>query len=924
MHVPQSTYRLQLHPGFGFREAESVLGYLRDLGISDIYASPIFQTVPGSEHGYNIIRPDRLNPELGGEASFERLMEAVRANGLGWLQDIVPNHMAFASGNHRLMDLLEKGPRSAYSRHFDIDWDHPHPAWKGKVLAPFLGRRLQECIADSELRVGLDASGLHLAFYEIRFPLRPESVLRIVQQALQDLGREPPSGSQPGLSKAAGVCTRLENVLQSPADQAGDLEFIKKELRELQEEDSRFRQALEAVLERINASPGQLAAIASEQHYQLAYWRTATQEINYRRFFSINDLICLRLEEDRVFDDLHHFLFRLAESCGITGLRIDHLDGLLDPARYLARLRELFPETYLVAEKILEPEERLPQHWPVQGTTGYDFLFWVNNLFCQASKEPVFDDLSREFSEAQPCQGPEGAAEGKRFVLEREMAGELDNLVRSFQPLAAELLCGRDMASQRLKEALAEILVWFPVYRTYVARDRVEDTDPAYLRQALHRAETAAPHLQAELSCLSQVIDAALGEDGGQFSQRARHCLQRLQQLSGPLMAKGFEDTYLYRNSRLISLNEVGGKPDRFGISQGAFHAFMTERARHWPDSQNATATHDTKRGEDVRARINVLSELPEAWKEAVRSYAGINASAKARLGGNPVPEASEEYFLYQTLIGAWPFEAKHYPDFRSRIGDYMVKALREAKLRSSWLDPNTAYEGACLEFIQRILPDSGHNRFLEEFLPLQRRIAHHGIINSLAQTAIKLAAPGLPDIYQGCELWDLSLVDPDNRRAVDFELRSSWLARLSEDFARNAAQTLHDLLTRPQDGRIKLHLVHQGLLLRQEYATLFRHGEYLPVQCRGRYREHLVVFARHKDGQWCVVLVPRLTAHLVQEGDFPLGAQFWQDTSLVLPQEAPRAWTNPLEGRSIEAGEKELPVGEALQSFPVGLLVAG
>jgi (1->4)-alpha-D-glucan 1-alpha-D-glucosylmutase len=459
------------------------------------------------------------------------------------------------------------------------------------------------------------------------------------------------------------------------------------------------------------------------------------------------------------------------------------------------------------------------------------------------------------------------------------------------------------------------------VYRSYVSQESVEAADPSYLRQGLRRAETGAPHLQPEFDCLSRMIGAALQVDGEAFSRRARQCVQRLQQLSGPLMAKGFEDTYLYRNARLVSLNEVGGHPDRFGISLGAFHAFLKERALHWSSSLNASATHDTKRGEDVRARLNALSELPEDWARAVRRFAEINRPAKATLRGRPAPDGADEYFLYQTLIGAWPLDPSHYAELRGRIRDYTVKAVREAKLHSSWLDPDPAYEEACLDFIERLLPETGHNAFLETFLPLQRRIAHYGMINSLAQTAIKLTAPGLPDIYQGCELWDLSLVDPDNRRPVDFALRSRLLAGIRDAFARDPEQLLRDLLAHPKDGRVKLHLVHRALQLRQKRQALFAHGEYLPVQCRGMHRDRLVAFARRNGGQWSLTLVPRFTAPLLEQGRFPMGPDFWHDTSLVLPREAPRAWSSSLDGRRIELQDRELAVGQALEHFPVGIL---
>ncbi len=918
MPIPRSTYRLQFHPGFSFQAAEGITDYLRDLGITSIYASPITAAQPGSEHGYDQIDPCRINPELGGAEGFEHLQRRCGETNLGWIQDIVPNHMAYSADNPRLADVLEKGSQSAYADHFDTWWHHPHPALSGRLSAPFLGAPYSECLENGDLGLDFREGRLLLRYFDVRLPLCLESYPLLLERALERLLLDSPEAAT-GLEQALLVCR---------GEHSGGIERASSLLRDLYQDHAAFRQWLDLFLERMNAAPRSregirlLDRIARNQHFAPVHWEMAGKEINYRRFFSINDLICLRQERQEVYEDTHSLVFRLAQEGRLQGLRIDHLDGLADPLAYLQQLRRHLPETYLVAEKILAPEEVPPENWPVQGTTGYDFLLHLNGIQCDSSGKAVFDALYAELDPGEARAGAEKIPEQKGRILERELGGDLDNLVRELARGICATPWGSDLSMAELRRAVAAMASVFPVYRTYVRQGPPAGADRAYLRTALQRAGRRDPSVRETLARLEGFVFASSGDLGPEIAGARDEFLRQLQQTTGPLAAKGFEDTHLYTFNRLVSLNDVGGDPHRFGLSPEAFHAFMRHRARRCPHSMNASATHDTKRGEDVRARLNILSEMPQTWARHVRDWCKLNSRFKTNLDGTAAPDGNEEYLLYQTLVGTFPFSESDLGEYKQRIRDYLIKALREAKRNTSWHRVNSDWENACLDFLDAILTDDRSGPFLERFIPFQQGIAHLGMINSLAQVLLKTAAPGVPDVYQGTELWDLNLVDPDNRREVDFSARRRYLERIRSGLEENPEALFREMYERPENGMLKMHLLHRGLLARKEHADLFRDGEYFPVPVEGPLREHVLAFCRRRGESLCLAVAPRFPAGLVSPPGWPLGRDVWGETRIRLPEGASRLRDQLTLAE--HPADKTLNVGDLFQYLPVCLLIAG
>ena len=918
MPTPQSTYRLQLHPGFPFSAAEDIADYLRDLGISHIYASPITVAQPGSEHGYDQIDPCRINPELGGAEGFDRLQRRCGETGLGWVQDIVPNHMAYSADNPRLADILEKGPQSPYSGHFDIRWHHPHPPLFGRLAAPFLGAPYNECLENGDLGLDFRKGRLFLRYFDVRLPLCPESYPLVLERALEMLLRDSAEAAS-GLEQALLICR---------GQHSGEAERATSLLGDLYRNNAAFRRWLDHFLERVNQAPRSreeihfMHRIVRSQHFAPVHWEMAGKAINYRRFFSINDLICLRQERQEVFEDTHNLVLRLARENRLQGLRIDHLDGMADPRGYLEGLRHHLPDTYIVAEKILAPEEVPPASWPIQGTTGYDFLLHLTGVLCDPSGKAVFDGLYAELDPGEASAGAEKIPEQKERILEQELAGDLDNLIRELAQGICATPSGSDISLGDLRSAVAALVSVFPVYRTYVRQGAPTGGDRAYLSDALQRAGRRNPSVRETLVRLEGFVFASSEELGPEAASGRDGFLRQLQQTTGPLAAKGFEDTHLYTFNRLVSLNEVGGDPHLFGLSPEAFHAFLRHRARDWPHSMNASATHDTKRGEDVRARLNVLSEMPKTWASHVRDWRDLNRGFKTELGGRFAPDGNEEYLLYQTLVGSFPFTEGEFGGYKQRIRDYLVKALREAKRNTSWHRVNPDWENACLDFLEAILPGDRSGPFLERFIPFQQGIADLGIINALAQVLVKIAAPGVPDVYQGTELWDLNLVDPDNRREVDFSTRRGYLERIRSGLKEDPEPLFREMYDRPETGMLKMHVLHRGLMARRDNAALFRDGEYFPISVEGPLREHVLAFCRRKGHSQCLAVVPRLPAGLVSPPDWPLGREVWGETRIRLPRGASllRDQLTLAEHRA----EEPLYVGDLFQHLPVCLLIAG
>jgi (1->4)-alpha-D-glucan 1-alpha-D-glucosylmutase len=926
MSMPTATYRIQFNPAFGFQAAQTVISYLADLGISDLYASPIFKAVKGSLHGYDVVDPNHLNPDLGGHSDLEGLAAELKTHNMGWIQDIVPNHMAIDSENRLLMDILENGSCSRYFQFFDVDWDYPAASLNKRILAPFLGRFYGESLEDGEIALQYGPDGFKAAYYNLAFPLRIESYLNLFDN-LSRLKRKL-ADDNPDFIKLLGILYVLKSLSSSdePEERNNQIKFIQHTMWEAYNSNAQIKEFVDENVRTFNGEKGKaesfnfLDDLLSQQVFRLSFWKVAAEEINYRRFFCVNGLISLKVEDDHVLNYTHGLIFDLIERRIVTGLRIDHVDGLYDPTSYLTEVRGRAPATYIVVEKILDLDEDLPPSWPVQGTTGYDFTNYVNGLFCQKKNERAFSKIYAGITGFKNSY-EDVVHDNKKLMIQEDMASDVHNLAQLLKNISSRDRHGSDITLNALRRALTEVLAVFPVYRTYIGQVVVSD-DRKYILAAVDQARANLPALLHEFAFIRRFLLLDFPDYVSEEEKRDwLHFAMRFQQLSGPVMAKGVEDTTHYVYNRLLSLNEVGGRPGQFGCSLEEFHNFNANKRDLWPDSLSATSTHDTKRGEDARARINVLSEMPDEWKRKLRTWIRINRGKKKRIQGLAVPDRNDEYFLYQTLIGAWPFSDAEYPEFIQRIRAYIVKAVREAKVHTAWLKPDTEYENAYVSFVEKILAPSEANAFLKELIPFCRRVSHYGILNSLSQTLIKITSPGVPDFYQGSELWDLSLVDPDNRRPVDFEKRRAMLADVRERENSNIGRLVQDLLSTTDDGKIKLFLIYRALKAKKANREIFRSGAYLPLELAGRFRSHVIAFAWKYAQQWAVVIAPRFLSHLVQEGDFPLGRQVWQDTEVMMPKGAPAAWRNVITSEALSAGNA-LSVGDILLSFPVALLM--
>lgn len=855
LKVPTATYRIQLNQNFPFSSLKAIVPYLSKLGISHIYASPIFQAETGSLHGYNITDPATINLELGGRAGFEDLVQELKAYGLSWLQDIVPNHASYTPQNKRLCDVLAKGTNSAYACFFDIDWNHPSEELSGKLLLPLLAKPIQRCLKSGQIKL-IHNSGFKIVSGSFEFPLNDTS-----QQHLE---------------------------LAGPVQQ---------------------------VLNKYNHNPKFLAALLSQQHYHLAYWRTAFRCINYRRFFDINSLIGIRMENPSAFLEWHHLLFEFVRSLRIDGLRVDHIDGLYEPETYFKELRARCPDAYIIAEKILTDDESLPKTWPIEGTTGYDFLNYVNKLFVQTTNEPAFNTLYQDFT-GNIQNFDDLLYQAKKTVIETSFFGDAQNLARLFTGALCESTHPKP-PDQRTIAAVVELLACFPIYRTYI--DASNNSGDSAFRIAFELAELKNPQLADSFQALSHLINER------QTSPDALFALKRFQQFTGAVMAKGFEDTVLYRYVRLLSLNEVGSNPTQFGISPDQFHAFNRLRQQNWPLTLNTTSTHDVKRGEDVRARLNVLSEIPNEFQANIEQWQKILASKKSQITCTPVPDSNETYYLYQTLLGAYPWTDIEQQEFNNRIVQHMIKALREAKVHSCWIDPNLPYEEAVVTFVLSLLSNTD---FMDAFLSFQRKIANYGLFNTLAQTLLKSVCPGVPDFYWGAELWDLTLVDPDNRRPINFTLRQ----RLLSEVATLNPQKTATLLATPSNGKVKLYTIYKALQFRKSQPMLFEKGAYLPIAIKGTQARHVVAFCRRNTDDYALVVVPRFPASLpyrragkskVHNAKHPTSGNVvdWADTYLSLPEAAPSRWFDLFTEKKLSSTCGRLPLSDVLDAFPIALL---
>lgn len=927
MRIPTATYRVQFNAGFGFNAAKKIIPYLKELGISDLYASPIFKARAGSLHGYDIVDPNQLNPELGTSADFAALIQEVQQQGMGWLQDIVPNHMAYDSQNSMLMDLLENGPNSDSFDYFDIDWHHYHEELHGRVLTPMLGDFYGNSLEKGEIQLQYDQNGLSVNYYDLKLPVRIESYAHFISYHLGQLARSL-GRSHPDFIKLLAILYLIKGISDETQgyERYDQISFVKGLLWELHHQNPEVKQFIDDNIKFFNGEPGRpesfnlLDTLLAEQFYRLSFWKVGAEEINYRRFFTINELISIRIQEFKVFQQSHRLIEDLVTRGKVTGVRIDHIDGLYDPTQYLQRLRQKLGEVYLVVEKILEPQETLPSNWEIQGTSGYDLLNYLNGVFICQEHKAEFDQIYRRFTGITQTH-QQVVSHCKRLIIDRNLAGDIDNLAHLIKQIANKTRKGNDFTLYGLRRAIAEFLAIFPIYRTYINAEGQRQTDSTYIQASLKAAREHTPQLANELHFLEKLLllkfDPPLAQaDRDQWL----HLVMRLQQYTGPLMAKGVEDTAFYVYNRFLSLNEVGGHPDHFGVAIAEFHQFNQQRSQHWPHPLNATSTHDTKRGEDLRARLNVLSEIPEVWEQQVQIWREINQPYKTAAIDFNIPDENDEYLFYQNLLGAFPFAESEVQGLRQRIQDFMIKAIREAKVHTAWLRPDTNYEQGCLAFVEAVLDPVAENPFLEQFRPFQQKIADYGIYNSLSQTLLKGVVPGVPDFYQGTELWDFSLVDPDNRRPVNFEQRVSALREIKRQAQSDILGLIAELLAHRGDARIKLFLIAQILETRQQHPALFQEGNYLPLEVTGPLQDQVVALARQHQDAVAIAIAPRFFTRLIQPGEYPLGAR-WQQTSLKLPPGMPPTWRGVITNQTWETGDN-LAIAQVLEHFPVALLI--
>jgi (1->4)-alpha-D-glucan 1-alpha-D-glucosylmutase len=957
--IPLSTYRLQFNSSFKFLDAAQLVPYLNQLGITDCYASPYLKAAPGSTHGYDVIDPTVLNPEIGTEADYQIFITALRNHGMGQLLDVVPNHMGIAaSANIWWQDVLENGPSSHYAKFFDIDWTPVKPELKNTVLLPILGDQYGIVLENQEITLHYEDGHFFLRYYEHHLPLDP-STWTIVLNFRQDHLIHTLGESSPHLQEYQSIVTalshlpfRTETDPERIAERYREKEVIRRRLSTVVSEHESLQYFLAENIRMLNGekhSPRSfdlLDELVSNQAYRLAYWRVAAEEINYRRFFDINQLAAIRMEQPAVFQEAQQKIFDLVSSGAVTGLRIDHVDGLYDPQDYLVQWQswaaQQFHATpdsqgrvlYLLVEKILGTGERLNPDWPIHGTTGYEFLSLINHLFVQSSHQRQFEQIYSRVTNQQ-LHYEDLIYTCKKLIMATSMAGEINALGHELNVLSEQNRRSRDFTLNSLIFAIREIIACFPVYRTYIRPDFKEpitDRDRAYIRLAVTHAKRRNPAFSDLVFDFIRDVLMNTPQDSSHLGwELICPFVMKFQQTTSPVTAKGVEDTAFYQYNRLASLNEVGGEPQHFGLSLSKFHHCMQERAEQWPWSLSSTSTHDTKRGEDVRARINVLSEIPSEWRNRLRTWNRLNKKSGIRLDEQQVPSRNEEYLIYQTLLGMWPFETFS-EEIRTqtleRLQAYMVKALREAKVTSSWLNPDEAYEQAVLTFLARILSTNNKNAFLENFLPFQRHIAGYGIYNSLSQVLIKTLAPGIPDFYQGTELWDLTLVDPDNRRQIDYPFYQERLAELQDlRHKLHPMELLQFLFQHADNGLIKMLFTHTALHYRKDHASLFLNGTYRPLEATGTRAEHACGFLRQESNTVCLVIFPRFLTHLTPDPTIlPLGESVWGRTRISLPadlgiQSFRNVFTQEIVAPQKDSDMLELSIATLFSHFPFALL---
>jgi len=940
--IPTCTYRLQFNRWFTFAQAREIVPYLEALGVTDVYASPYFQAGSNSLHGYDITDHNKLNAVIGSQADYDAWVTELHAHGMDQVLDFVPNHMGVAEpGNKWWADVLENGPSSMYAPYFDIDWRPLKSDLRDKVLLPILTDQYGRVLERGELQVRFEEGAFYLAYQNQKLPIAPGTYRFVLEMALENLAEykdeEFYGEFQSILTALEYLPRRTETDPEKIAERAREKEIVKRRLERRCQEAPQVQRAIEKALAKINGRPGdprsfdRLDELLNAQSYRLAFWRVAAEEINYRRFFDVNDLAAIRMELPEVFDAAHQLVVDLVRTGAVTGLRIDHPDGLYLPKEYLEALQRRCAKVlgiplpkdgravYMIAEKILTGAEKLRPDWPLHGTTGYDFANQVAGVFVDASAEA---DMTRTFHRfiGHTMHFGHLVYAKKRLVMRLALANEVEVLGNMLDRLSEKNRWYRDFTFEALARAVRETIACFPVYRTYLAPGQpVSDEDRQVIERAIAAAKRRNPATEESIfNFLRDILLFRFPENlDAQAREEHMHFVLKFQQFTGPIMAKGLEDTVFYIYNRLAALNEVGGEPQQFGLSVDAFHERNLDRHRNWPATLLATSTHDTKRSEDVRARMVAISEIPELWRHSMQRWRTANRRWKKMVNEAEAPDPDEEYLLYQTLLGTWPIAANGAPEqnvgaeYIQRIQAYMTKALNEAKLNTSWIQPNEEWLAATRDFVAKVLDPTPKNKFLPAFLPVAEETARLGAINSLAQTLLKLTSPGVPDIYQGNETWDFSLVDPDNRRPVDYKRRAEMLSCLS-------TKSPEELLQSWPDGRIKMFLTQRALRFRNEHVELFRSGNYLPLRATGSFVDCCLCFARRLDQRSIIVIVPRLSSRI----GFPPIGERWRDTVVELPESLSlHRGREIFTGRELSIQDRQIRLVDAMSILPFAII---
>ena len=986
LRIPVATYRLQFNGNFRFTDAAAIIPYLAELGISDVYSSPYLAAYPGSPHGYDITDPTKINPEIGTEEEYNAFTDALKQHGMGLVLDIVPNHMCIDSANRYWMDLLENGPASSFSSFFDIDWDPVKKELRNKVLLPLLGDQYGIALEKKDIRLAFEEGAFFLLVYDNKLPILPETYADILSLNIEELEKvDTGSCSYDELMSIITSARRLPPYSDADrlmaSERQREKEIIKKRLKEICRRDPQIRAFADRAVAAFNGQEGNsksfdlLDNLLSRQVYRLSHWRVAAEEINYRRFFDVNSLAAIKMEDPEVFEETHRLIFRLIEEGRVTGLRVDHPDGLHDPWKYFDRLQRrcfaialrsrleevrenvdlpygetyvdsviakryeqaleeqrYFKPFYIVAEKILGRGETMPAEWPLFSTTGYVFLNSLSGIFVDTRNAKAFDALYKRFTRAY-ADFQEVLYRNKKLVMQVAMSSEINTLGHSLSVIAEGNRHTRDFTLNSLIKVIVEVIACFPVYRTYINGPEVKERDRHYIDLAVSKAVRRNPVVNESIFLFLKGVLLLAHPPGTEDEVKAAWLdfTMRFQQITGPVMAKGVEDTSFYVYNRLVSLNEVGGAPDRFGTVLDTFHGQNIERIKNWPYALITSSTHDTKRGEDVRARINVLSEIPAEWGEHVHLWARLNRKKKTVVNRREVPDRNEEYLLYQTLLGTWPVgpvTEEEYGVYKERIKTYMVKAVKEAKVNTSWVNPDSMYEDALTVFIDAVLDRGREGPFLDDFVPFQKRVSLCGMYNSCGQALLKICSPGIPDFYQGTELWDLRLVDPDNRAPVDYTRRMEMFRKMKGDLeAKGPVGYVKELTGSMEDARMKMYITYRALTLRGQMREAFEKGDYIPLETSGIRSAHIIAFARRFLNTTIIVAVPRFLMKLLPlSGPDPGG--MWKDTTVIVPGgPGESVYEDIFTGERMKASASDpfgLECSALFRYFPVALLRSG